>query len=189
MDACEWGVGGADDGVAFAQGGAGAGGDGQAGRADRGFGHAHAGGPVGPVGAVVEEDPEDAVVGVVGGGCADLAEEFAHGSALAGGVDAAEFGGALAVGQWSARPEDATGVAVADHFVGVGDASVAGEVDHGRRFGDFVAPGRDVGDVRVSGRGHGYLASAVLRRSLWRSFPVGVWKWFRSQRREVMVSV
>jgi hypothetical protein len=84
------------------------------------------------------------LVGHVGWAGADLAEEFAHGVALAGGVDLAELGVAVASAGGHALPEDAVSVAFAEGFVGVGDAAAALDDGGGERL--FFAPAGDVGD-------------------------------------------
>src|ERR1044072_5044197 len=86
-----------------------------------------------------------------------LAEEAAHGSALAGWVDAVEDGAAFAGAQGPSGPEDALGVAVAEGFVGVADSVVA--LDDGE--GAFLLF-RPRGDVRGEDGG-GHRATAVGR--------------------------
>lgn len=111
------------------------------------FGNAHGVRPAGPIGAVVFEEPEHAVVGAVGRTSADVAQQAAHGPALAQGVDLGEQRLTLAWSGDGAEPEHAVVVAVIGRFVGVGDAP-AGMLDDGRGLGEFLAPGGDVRRVR-----------------------------------------
>jgi hypothetical protein len=144
-DAGDLGV-SSDGDPAAAEGGAAADGEAGTAEADGGLGVAHAVGPAGPVVAGVVEQPQRALVVLVGGGCADLAEQAAHGFTLPERVHPLVVGLAVAGGVAGSGPKDAVGVAVLDEFVGVGDAVGAG----GQGRVDFLgAPQRDVGDDAV----------------------------------------
>lgn len=82
----------AESNVAFAKGWAGASGEVGTGQADRRLADGHAVRPTWPVTTVVFEQPQRAVLGLVGWAGTDLAEQFSHSVALPWSVNFAELG-------------------------------------------------------------------------------------------------